>query len=295
MEKFDKSIFKDLNILYVEDDAMTSEEISFFLKKYVKNLYIAKNGKEGLALFENNKIDMVITDIQMPTMNGLEMSKRILQIDPSIPIAITTAYSDGDFIMNAIELGIDKYIVKPINMQEILGIIQKSVNQVNSLNKDVYYKDYIKFILESNPTFMFVLQSEEIEYVNNKFLELVGEDDINSFKRHLKNFNDLFELNDNSNENWVEYIVNNDENTHLVKLKNPKSEEFSNISFYVKYKKFNDINKSVFVFVDSNEEKLKQINEISKNILDNDEYDKNFFEDIEKINHISNLEYFKDK
>ena len=155
-KKFDKELFKDVTLLYVEDDIMTLEEISFFLKKYVKNLIIAKNGQEGLELFKKYKPDMVITDIQMPVMNGLEMSERIFEIAPDTPIAITTAFSDGNYIMKAIELGIDKYIIKPINMLEILAVIQKSLNLTSS-SKDDHYEEYIQFILDSNPTFMFIM------------------------------------------------------------------------------------------------------------------------------------------
>lgn len=82
MKTFDKDSFRNITLLYVEDDEMTLEEISFFLKKYVKKLIVAKNGEEGLELFKEHNPDMVITDIQMPIMNGLEMSKKILEINP---------------------------------------------------------------------------------------------------------------------------------------------------------------------------------------------------------------------
>jgi YesN/AraC family two-component response regulator len=143
MKKIDRTLFKDITLLYVEDDPMTLEEISFFLNKYVKKLIVAKNGKEGLALFKEYNPDMVITDIQMPIMDGLEMSKKIFEINPAIPIAVTTAYSDGPYLMKAIELGIDKYIIKPINMMKILAVIQKALNLQKDSSKLNNYGDYI--------------------------------------------------------------------------------------------------------------------------------------------------------
>lgn len=128
MRVYDKELFKNITLLYVEDDLMTQEEVSFFLKRYVKELYVANNGVEGLELFKKHNPDMVITDIQMPIKNGLVMAEEIYKINPAVPIAVTTAYSDSEYLMNAIELGIDKYIIKPINMIEILAVIQKSLN-----------------------------------------------------------------------------------------------------------------------------------------------------------------------
>lgn len=123
MRKINKELFENISLLYVEDDLMTSQEVTFFLKKYIKNLYVAKNGEEGLELFKKHNPDMIITDVQMPVMNGLAMSEEILKISPTTPIALTTAFSESRYILKAIELGIDKYILKPINIKEILIII----------------------------------------------------------------------------------------------------------------------------------------------------------------------------
>ena len=179
MKKINVDLFKDVRLLYVEDDLMTQEEVSYFLKKYVKELHVAKNGQEGINVFIQNKIDMIITDIQMPKMNGLEMSKKILEINPEIPIAITTAYSDSEYLMQAIELGIDKYILKPLHLGELLAVIQKGLHLECETSK--YYEEYIKFIIDSNPTFMFILNAKEIEYVNETLLNLMGKDDVKSF------------------------------------------------------------------------------------------------------------------
>ncbi len=286
MDKIDKSIFKDLTILYVEDDKSTQEEISFFLEKSIKKLYIASNGKEGLELFEKHNIDMIITDIQMPVMNGLEMSEKILQINPNIPIIVTTAYSDGDFLMKAIEMGIDKYVVKPINMSEILRIIQKYLESVNSLNNDLYYKDYIRFLLESTSTFVIVIQSDEVEYINNRFLEILEEESQEHLKNnHFDNMSNLFELVENKDENWIEYVIKHNNKAHLVKLKSTSSD----IKFYVKYRKFDFSDKSLLIFLEPNEQRLKEINLLSKAILEQDKKCEEAMAYVEKINELSNI------
>ena len=89
---------------------------------------------------------------------------------------VTTAYTDSEYLMNTIELGIDKYIIKPINMiEEILAIIQKSLNLIfgkkdsNSINSD-----YIQFILDTNPTFMFIMHCNKVGICKQKLLDILG-------------------------------------------------------------------------------------------------------------------------
>ena len=135
MKKINLHLFKHIKLLYVEDDLMTQEEVSFFLEKYLGELYLAKNGEESIKIFLKNKIDIIITDIQMPKMNGLEMSKRILEINPKIPIIITTAYNDWEYLNQAMDLGIDKYISKPFNLETLLTMIEKSLTLEHELKK----------------------------------------------------------------------------------------------------------------------------------------------------------------
>ncbi|AXH08935.1 hypothetical protein CP960_12840 [Malaciobacter halophilus] len=270
MSNFTKQTFKDITLLYVEDDEMTLEEISYFLKRYVKKLLIAKNGVEGLELFKNHKVDIVITDIQMPKLNGLNMVEKMLEINPSVPVVITTAHSESTNLTKAIELGIDKYLLKPINMQEILAIIKKSLYLESLEKQNNSYEDYIQFILDSNSTFMFVMNSNSIEYANKSFLELLGFEDMFSFKEQIKKCEDLLQIDDlNTDENWIEHLIKHPEKRHLVRLKNStKCERLFKREFFVSYKYFESMNKSVFVFVDKNEEKLEQISEIISKMID---------------------------
>lgn len=269
MKRIDKTIFEDITLLYVEDDKMTLEEVSFFLKRYIKNLIIAKNGKEGLELYKKHSPDMVITDIQMPVMNGLEMSEKILELNPETPIAVTTAYSDSDYIVKAIELGIDKYILKPINMKEILAVIQKSILiKQNITTSSMDYKNYVQFILDSNPTFMFIMHSNKIEYANKKFLELLGHESVSNMKKQAKSIESLFELEDiETKGNWLDYVLQNKEEAHLVSLRDCNLKYSLKRKFNVTYKEFDYMNKSVFIFVETDKDKLIKINTIAEDLL----------------------------
>jgi len=288
LKRVDKSLFENLTVLYVEDDDMTVEEISFFLKKCVKKLLIAKNGQEGIDLFKAHEPDIVISDIQMPIKNGLEMSEEILKIKEDFPIILTSAHSDGDYLIKAIELKIEKYLLKPINMIEMLAVIQKSLKlgKQNELCDD--FDDYVQFLLDSNPSFMFILHGEEIEYISKKFMEHLGHENINSLKEASKLCKDVFSLeNLEEDENWIDHIVQNSHKSHLVSVKKPghhlKSE------FFVTHKYFKSTNKSVLVFIDTQEQKLKKIENITNHILSQNLEKKDYLNALEKINKISTL------
>lgn len=115
----------DILLLYVEDDSVTREEITFFLNKNVREVLTAADGAGGLQLFKERNPDLIITDIRMPVMDGLRMAKEIRTINPDVPIIAVTAYSDGAYLMAAIELGIDKYVVKPIEIPKLIETLRK--------------------------------------------------------------------------------------------------------------------------------------------------------------------------
>lgn len=268
MKTFDKDSFRNITLLYVEDDEMTLEEISFFLKKYVKKLIVAKNGEEGLELFKEHTPDMVITDIQMPIMNGLEMSKKILEINPSIPIAVTTAYSDSEYLINAIEIGIDKYLLKPINMMDVLAVMHKSL-QLNYIDSSAH-QEYVQFILDENPTFMVIMNSNKVEYINKSLLKLLGYDNLSSFNEQISDCKELFEFNDlKVEDNYIDYIVTHPNDKFLVALKNANSEIYYDRKFYISYKHFENMNKSIFLFIEEISSKSEEINEILEDLIKN--------------------------
>lgn len=113
-EEINKKFLKKLNILYVEDEDEIREQLSNLLSRRINNLYTAKNGEEGVELFKKYQPDLIITDIQMPIMDGLEMAEEIRKVNKSIPIIVITAFNESDYLLKSIDLGISKYLFKPI-------------------------------------------------------------------------------------------------------------------------------------------------------------------------------------
>lgn len=109
-----------LSILYVEDEIDLRDTTSDSLKSFVKEIVVAADGKEGLELFKNSNFDLVITDINMPKMNGNDMMKEIREINPNVPIIVTTAHNDENEINAMKEAGMNSYIMKPIDLTELV-------------------------------------------------------------------------------------------------------------------------------------------------------------------------------
>lgn len=119
-------------LLYIEDDAATREELAFFLGGLVSELFLATNGEEGYELFCSKRPDIIITDIQMPILNGIEMIQKIRQIDSETPILITSAYNETDYLLNAINIGVDRYILKPISLELLTEALKECAQNTKS-------------------------------------------------------------------------------------------------------------------------------------------------------------------
>ena len=125
-------MYKDFNVLYVEDEDEIKETVTNVISPLFNKLTTAANGQEGLDFYKENmdNIDLIITDINMPKMNGLEMSEAIRNISAEIPIIITTAHSDTEFLYKAISLGINHYVNKPMDMYKLVDAIKKSIEPI---------------------------------------------------------------------------------------------------------------------------------------------------------------------
>jgi YesN/AraC family two-component response regulator len=99
----DQNYLKALSVLYVEDEQNIREQLTAFLERRVAKVHTAVNGQDGLNQFSQYQPDLVITDIRMPVMDGLEMARHIRVINPAIPLVITTAFEDSRFFLQAID------------------------------------------------------------------------------------------------------------------------------------------------------------------------------------------------
>lgn len=111
------------SILYVEDEEITAQMMGEILNSYCENLYFAQNGKIGLEIFSKNKIDLIITDINMPILNGLEMIRKIREENKDIAIICMTSY-EKELEENLEMLDIYANVRKPINIKKLITLIE---------------------------------------------------------------------------------------------------------------------------------------------------------------------------
>ena len=129
------NILKELDILYLEDDEMVRKKNTTSISYMVKNIYSVTNAKEALDIYSENKPDIIITDIDMKGMNGLDFIKEIRKEDSFIPIIIISAYKTENFLMEALNLSIDKYIIKPVTLDILIENLEYSAKRIIELNR----------------------------------------------------------------------------------------------------------------------------------------------------------------
>jgi len=117
-------LLENLTILYVEDDLDTQRLIKRVLSSSAKEVYVASDGEEGLALYKERQPDIVLTDISMPQMDGLEMAKKIKEIVPTQAIGIFTAFDEPEYLKQAAELDIGTYLLKPFDRKQFFNSLE---------------------------------------------------------------------------------------------------------------------------------------------------------------------------
>ncbi len=181
MNKLEKTIeyAKDINVLYVEDDEDARGELSQILNIFFKNIFIAENGKVGLELFNANKIDLVMSDVTMPIMDGLEMMHILREKDQDFKAIFITANSGKNILLDSIKLNIDGYILKPIEQDQLVSLLFKTI--------DVIHSQKLKVDFDKKLQIEFKKQKEIIQEQSNSLIEMLQKDS----KTNLYNFEKL--------------------------------------------------------------------------------------------------------
>lgn len=119
-----------LSVLYVEDDPDIRENTHEILKRRIKQVWVAANGVDGLDVYKEHGADVVITDIKMPRMDGLTMAEHIRRIKPEQHLIIISAYNEIEYLSKAIELGVDGFVLKPLQWSRLIDLIRKIADSI---------------------------------------------------------------------------------------------------------------------------------------------------------------------
>jgi PAS domain S-box-containing protein len=221
-----------LNLLYVEDDPLVRKLSLLLLTKFFTNIITANNGEEGFKKFQKYRIDLVITDLNMPKSNGINMIKKIRKVDEDIPIFITSAYNKPEYLLKGIDLGVQGYFLKPLTKAQLSSTIQQLRKKINLLN----YKKKITHLQTEYQEIMdhcnIVSKTDlygVITYVNDEFCkvsgysreELIGKNHniIRCPDEPKAVFKDLWETIKKKKQTWQGVIKNHTKNGEIYYVK----------------------------------------------------------------------------
>lgn len=183
--KLDTKELKTITLLYVEDDELIREQTKTILVKLFKKVFCAYDGEDGLKIFKKNKnkIDIIVTDINMPNMNGLDMIKNINKIEGSVPIVVTTAHTDSNYLIDAIELNVDKYISKPIQIKDLtLSIVDNVLKYRRTKNIENLAKNLVTKSSKSESLNSTLISKVELLQRQNKYYKAIVDNLVVTFK-----------------------------------------------------------------------------------------------------------------
>lgn len=196
---------KNISILIVEDDLVLLQNLKLTLEPLCKEVHTAASAAIALEVFNEKNVDLIITDYIMPIMDGFVFSKKIREIDKLVPIIIISNSTDTDKLLNVISLNYIEYIVKPINYEKLISVINSML--VNSADEKLFLID-INNIVQYN-------KLSKALYKNGEFLKLT-KSDIILIELFLNNRNslvtdamihDALDITDSSNYNAIKNTI----------------------------------------------------------------------------------------
>jgi len=131
---------QDYTLLYVEDENFTRKFMYTYFEDQFSHIYLASNAYEALEILEKNQVHVMISDIEMPDMNGLDLAQKVKELYPYIPVILLSAHENIDYLKTSIKLGADEYFTKPIEdlnalTKKVLELIEHY--QLQQANKEI--------------------------------------------------------------------------------------------------------------------------------------------------------------
>jgi len=159
------NILQEVKILYIEDDLVAQEETLATLSRFSKNILVASDGKEALDHYENNEIDLVISDIEIPFIDGISLIKHIRKTNISVPIIMVSAHLKNEYLFSCSNLHTQAYILKPISFEKLKDALYKVANYLN-LTSNVLVQ--ITQTLQYNKNQSLLIENDIQQQLNNK-------------------------------------------------------------------------------------------------------------------------------
>ncbi|MBE0513447.1 response regulator [Sulfurimonas sp.] len=225
-----KALSSNIGVLYVEDNLGLSKNVETLLLRVFKSVYIAHDGEEGYAQFLKYRPKIVITDVNMPGMNGFKMTKKIKDIEPDCKIIILSAYDEKKHLYTAIKLGIFSYLHKPTKAPELIKALHDAVLSIHKEENSRIFLTQLQNIFNYQNNIVIMMHKNRFVLVNRRFDEFFGVQSIDEFNEKYSDINELLLehkefLYTTPSSSWINTAIKNQGKLYHTKMQNHKGEK----------------------------------------------------------------------
>lgn len=162
-------LLKEKSVLFAEDDTITRNQMTEILEMLFRKVFVASDGEEALRIFEDESPDVIISDIKMPKLDGLNFVRRVRQSNYEVPILLLTSFTEQDLLLNAANLSIDGYLVKPVELERLTFTVCRAIQRVHKeeeglilLGKNLYYNSATKELYHNGEVIVLGVKEQEL-------------------------------------------------------------------------------------------------------------------------------------
>ncbi len=224
-----KSAAKGFSILYVEDNKALRLNVERLLHKFFDNVFVAEDGTVGLEMFKKHHYHLVITDIKMPNMDGIEFTKNIKKIQPDTKVIVMSAFDDKEYLLKGIELGVFRFIKKPANLSELTDVLYLALQEIKHESNTKLFFTHLESIFNYQSSMVIMFNKARPILANQMLFDFFGVDSIEAFKENHGDISRVFMEHDgflynSEEENALDRLQTSDKKLFHVKIKNYKGE-----------------------------------------------------------------------
>ena len=192
MLNIDVGLIQKITILYVDNEVDDNDLFLQQLRKKVSKVYIANNGEDGYETYIKYNPDIIITDIQMPKLNGIDMIKKIRENDLEVAIFVATSSTEIELIAQYLYLNIYGYLLKPIDEDELFSMLIDKIKLIIAEKENKKYIQMLQLIINADTHMLAVTDLNTISFSNKTFKNFMNFDDVNEFNNTHDKFIDIF-------------------------------------------------------------------------------------------------------
>ena len=224
-----KSAAEGFSILYVEDNESLRKNAGRLLHKFFDVVVVAENGAVALEMFKEKHYPIVITDIKMPQMSGFKLTQNIKKIQTNTKIIIMSGFDEKEYLFKAIELGVFRYLKKPVNVNELTNVLYEALQEIKQEQNSQLLLTHLKSIFNYQSSMVLMLNATRPIIANQMFYDFFDVDSVEEFRETYGDISKVFMEHDgflynNEEENSLDKLRLNEKKLFHIKMKNKRTE-----------------------------------------------------------------------